>query len=116
MSRPPYHQTISFEDGQQRGQPQRSQAPPVPAKGPGKGGAFDSNVPTLGYEEAGYAAGSSHLGFSAAGGDVRRKKSMVRPERERIEPGHRQYYYRERAADENIRVHPSSESRKGSRI
>jgi hypothetical protein len=64
---------------------------------------MDTNVPTLGYEEAGY---NNYPGFSS-GADVRRKKSMVRPERERIEPGHRQYYYREHAAEDKMRVHPS---------
>lgn len=63
--------------------------------------------------EAGYVdAGSSNpQGFSASNGaDVRRKKSMVRPERERIDPGHRLWHYREHAADDNLDVMPSSES------
>jgi chitin synthase len=30
---------------------------------------------------------------------VQRKKSLVRPERERIDPNHRQYHYRQRAAE-----------------
>lgn len=29
--------------------------------------------------------------------DVKRKKSLVRPDRERIDPNHRQYYYRNHA-------------------
>ncbi|GMK54404.1 hypothetical protein CspeluHIS016_0109900 [Cutaneotrichosporon spelunceum] len=65
---------------------------------------YENAVPTLGYEEAGYASGS----YSQGGADVRRNKSMVRPERERIEPGHRLYHYQQHAADQSIRVHPSA--------
>lgn len=97
MSRPPIHSNVSFDKG---GAPPR----PPPKGGSSKhyeGGA----VPTLGYEEAGYGSGS----YSQGGADVRRKKSMVRPERERIEPGHRLYHYQQHAADESVRVHPSGE-------
>jgi len=110
MSRPPFHQKISFEENQQAQVQSSRGGPAVPSKASiSKGpGGYDGNVPTLGYEEAGYAAGGSNYpGFSGA--DVRRKKSMVRPERERIEPGHRHYHYREHAADDNVRVHPSGE-------
>lgn len=47
---------------------------------------------------------------------VGRKKSLVRPDREKIEPGHRQWYYRTHAArlgDEGaggVGVQPSSGS------
>lgn len=119
MSRNPNNpHSISFQEAQQpvprRGQsssqqqqqPSRGgQAPPVPRKEsiPKGTNVYEQAVPTLGYEEA-YGQG----GFSGA--DVRRKKSMVRPDRERIEPGHRHFHYREHAADDNVRVQPSSES------
>jgi chitin synthase len=43
---------------------------------------------------------------------VGRKKSLVRPDRERIEPGHRQWHYRSHIAEGNARVGvmPSSAS------
>ncbi|TYJ51248.1 chitin synthase 5, partial [Cryptococcus floricola] len=64
--------------------------------------------PALGYDEGGYMeAGASNPGFSAAG-DIRRKKSMVRPERERIDPNHRLWHYREHAAEDQVDVQPSS--------
>lgn len=88
---------VSFDKGS---------APPRP---PPKGGSsskhLESAMPTLGYEEAGYGSGS----YTQGGADVRRKKSMVRPERERIEPGHRLYHYQQHAADQSVRVHPSGE-------
>jgi chitin synthase len=107
MARPPFKQKISFDDAPQAQLQPRGGAPPPPAKSP----SYSPNVPTLGYEEAGYAAGGSNYpGFSSASGaDVRRKKSMVRPDRERIEPGHRQFHYREHATEDNVRVQPSSE-------
>lgn len=66
-------------------------------------------APSLGYEE-GYidAASTNPQGFSASNGaDVRRKKSMIRPERERIDPGHRLWHYREHAAEDRLNVQPS---------
>lgn len=54
-------------------------------------------------------------GDPEAGADVGRKKSLVRPDREKIEPGHRQWHYRTHAAqleDENagrVGVLPSGE-------
>lgn len=38
------------------------------------------------------------FGSAAVGERVARKKSLVKPEREKIEPGHRQWYYRNHAA------------------
>jgi chitin synthase len=35
----------------------------------------------------------------SSGADMRRKKSLVRPDREKIEPGHRQWHYRSHVAD-----------------
>lgn len=98
MSRPPFNTNVSFEAA---GAPPR----PPPKGSSSKNGGYENAVPTLGYEEAGYASG----GFSQGGADVRRKKSMVRPERERIEPGHRLYHYQQHAADQSVRVHPSGE-------
>lgn len=44
------------------------------------------------------------------GARVSRKKSLVKPDREKIEPGHRQWYYRNHAAqmENEGRVMPSS--------
>lgn len=41
---------------------------------------------------------------------VGRKKSLVRPDREKVDPGHRQFHYRSHAAqlEEQGRVKPSS--------
>lgn len=83
----------------------------MPSKDNGSGSydSYGQPIPTLGYEEAGYA-GTSYQGFSnSAGANVGRKKSMVRPERERVEPGHRLYHYREHATADEVRVQPSSE-------
>lgn len=115
MSRPPFNTNISFEEkppAPRRQSTARGPPPPVPMKDNGGGSkdAYGQPIPTLGYEEAGYAAGSSYQGFSqSAGANVGRKKSMIRPERERIEPGHRLYHYREHAAADDVRVQPSSE-------
>lgn len=66
--------------------------------------------PTEGYGQAYQPAPggvSGMLGIGQPGGlggganDVRRKKSLVRPDRERIDPNHRLYHYRERVAQEN---------------
>ncbi|CAE6469196.1 unnamed protein product [Rhizoctonia solani] len=44
-----------------------------------------------------------------AGADMRRKKSLVRPDREKIEPGHRQWHYRSHVADgARVDVQPSA--------
>ena len=43
-------------------------------------------------------AGGAGIGYSDQQGDFRRKKSLVRPDREKIEPGHRQWHYRHHAA------------------
>ncbi|KAG9100517.1 Chitin synthase, class 3 [Ceratobasidium sp. UAMH 11750] len=43
------------------------------------------------------------------GADMRRKKSLVRPDREKIEPGHRQWHYRNHVADgSRVDVMPSA--------
>lgn len=38
-------------------------------------------------------------GFSGSNANFRRKKSLVRPDRERMDPSHRQWYYRNHAAN-----------------
>ena len=69
----------------------------------------ESPYQTVGYEQ-GYVDVNSQ-GFSANNGaDMRRKKSMVRPERERIDPGHRLWHYREHAQEDGVNVQPSCES------
>ena len=50
---------------------------------------------THSHDERGHRGGLES-GFSGA--DVRRKKSLVRPERERLDPDHRLYNYRQHAA------------------
>ncbi|GAC94099.1 glycosyltransferase [Pseudozyma hubeiensis SY62] len=41
-------------------------------------------------------------GFSAHNDNFRRKKSLVRPDRERMDPSHRQWYYRNHAAHMDV--------------
>ncbi|CBQ72947.1 probable Csh5-chitin synthase 5 [Sporisorium reilianum SRZ2] len=41
-------------------------------------------------------------GFSAQNASFRRKKSLVRPDRERMDPNHRQWYYRNHAAHMDV--------------
>ncbi|CAO1625284.1 unnamed protein product [Sympodiomycopsis kandeliae] len=63
----------------------------------GPQGASMANLPELrrgDSHDAEMAAGRS--GFSGA--DFKRKKSLVRPDRERMDPNHRQWYYRNHAA------------------
>ena len=82
---------------------------PLDQPGRVRGHSAYQNVlsPTSPDPEAGYAMPDAAL--------VGRKKSMVRPDREKIEPGHRQWHYRSHAAqleDEgsgNL-VYPSSAS------
>lgn len=99
-SRPPprAHPTehVSWSDsppqggGQFRGQGQQ-QRPPVPSKKPSAAGT-DSLLPVdpLHYNDGSAAA--------TAGADFRRKKSLVRPERERDDPTARNFHYRQHAA------------------
>ncbi|WVQ73906.1 hypothetical protein IAR50_003487 [Cryptococcus sp. DSM 104548] len=121
MSRPQFQQQVSFQDSVPPSR--RAGREEVPPRPPAKtdnsknslqttdtvqsvGGDY-TNAP-LGYDEGGYMeAGASNPGFSAAG-DIRRKKSMIRPERERIDPNHRLWHYREHAAEDQVEVQPSS--------
>ncbi|KAF8753934.1 Glycosyltransferase like family 2 [Rhizoctonia solani] len=46
----------------------------------------------------------------SSGADMRRKKSLVRPDREKIEPGHRQWHYRSHVGDgSRVDVMPSGQ-------
>jgi len=124
MARPHPTQNVSFQDNvppSRRYATGADQPPPPPAKNPStySKSSFSpvesrssAQAGTLGYDNDGYVdAGSSNpQGFSASNGaDVRRKKSMVRPERERIDPGHRLWHYREHATDDQMNVMPSCE-------
>ncbi|CAD6886141.1 unnamed protein product [Tilletia controversa] len=59
-----------------------------------------STRPISGSSLAGGKHGDLEGGFSAANpnSDMRRKRSLVRPDRERMDPNHRQWYYRNHAA------------------
>lgn len=119
MARPHPTQNVSFQESlpPSRRAPSRSDTPPRP---PNKGyNSKNSLEPVttntsdakyaLNYDEGFVDAGTSNpQGFSSSNGaDVRRKKSMVRPERERIDPGHRLWHYREHAAQDEMNVMPS---------
>jgi len=119
MARPYPPQNVSFQDSAPPSRRARDDPPTPPAKGyTAKSSSsltpITSNTPNaaaLGYNE-GYidAGGSNPQGFSSSNGDVRRKKSMVKPERERIDPGHRLWHYREHAAEDGLNVMPSCKS------
>lgn len=122
MARPHPTQNVSFDEvippSRRAVRYDEEQPPPRP---PAKSGlsktSFQTNtsggvplVDSVQYESGYVDAGSSNpQGFSSSNGaDVRRKKSMVRPERERMDPGHRLWHYREHAADDAMDVMPSS--------
>ncbi|WVR04114.1 hypothetical protein IAU60_001113 [Kwoniella sp. DSM 27419] len=122
MSRPHPNQNVSFRDdvppsrrAVRDDQPPRPPVKTLPSKtsmmSAGSGTSSGYNAQALGYDNAGYGESGSQnpQGFSSsAGADMRRKKSLVRPERERIDPGHRLWHYREHAADDQVAVQPSS--------
>jgi chitin synthase len=120
MARPYPQQNVSFNEApppSRRAARDESPTPPVrgyTAKSSSSLGKVTSNTPNapvLGYDD-GYvdAGGSNPQGFSSSNGaDVRRKKSMVKPERERVDPGHRLWHYREHAAEDGLNVMPSCE-------
>lgn len=65
--------------------------------------AYTNILPTTPDAEGGYELGDGAM--------VGRKKSLVKPDREKIEPGHRQWHYRNHAARlEEDGVIPSSET------
>jgi chitin synthase len=121
MARPHPSNNVSFGDDvppSRRAGRLQDDAPPRP---PAKSGLSKTSFQTTSStgpqaDPVSYAAGyvdvgsSNPQGFSSNNGaDVRRKKSMVKPERERMDPGHRHYYYREHAAEDNLDVQASSE-------
>ncbi|KAK1920857.1 chitin synthase 3 [Papiliotrema laurentii] len=123
MARPHPTQNVSFKDNlpPSRRAGRDDQPPLPPSKSPSYSKAslvpvqtntsgVASNAGSLGYDDGYLEAGSSNMqGFSASNGaDVRRKKSMVKPERERIDPGHRLWHYREHAQEDQMNVMPSS--------
>lgn len=123
MARPLPNQNVSFKDAAppSRRAPRDETPPRPPAKNlPSKSSLSESATgstsylgpaaPAVAYDDGGYVdvGGSNPQGFSASNGaDVRRKKSMVKPERERIDPNHRLWHYRERAAEDQMNVMPS---------
>jgi len=126
MARPHPGQNVSFSENIPPSRRAGFNTPPpeseIPPRPPAKNfnskssltpivtNSSSQGAPALDYDDGGYVdAGSSNpRGFSASNGaDVRRKKSMVKPERERIDPGHRLWHYRERAAEDQMNVMPS---------
>lgn len=101
------HPGVSFQDSvhPQRGQSSSSQ--PYPARGysdnksTGKGAPSAYNNHTL--DHAGDSTEGLPYGFAppgdgqGGGADFRRKKSLVRPDRERVDPGDRLFHYRQHA-------------------
>ena len=118
MSRPNITHNVSFQENVPPSRRAGRDVPTPPPKPENMSKTSLTNIasnvstsaayPTLEYApDVGPSAGG---GFSAAGADVRRKKSMVRPERERIDPNHRLWHYREHAAEDNVNIQPSCES------
>ncbi|WWC68915.1 uncharacterized protein I206_102851 [Kwoniella pini CBS 10737] len=117
MSRPSNNQNVSFKDdvhpsrrAQRDDQPPRPPAKNLPSKNSltttVSGSSSGYNAEALGYDNDGYVDAAQ--GFSASNdADIRRKKSLIRPERERIDPGHRLWHYREHAAEDQVDVQPS---------
>lgn len=98
QSRPPYVQGgVSFQDTE-RGDRQE----PLDQARQRQYSAYQHS-PTYQNDPNYVEAGSPF-----ADGRVGRKKSLVRPDREKIEPGHRQWHYRSHAA--NVDNFPSSTS------
>ena len=60
---------------------------------------LDRTRATAAYQQPAAGHLDPALAEGGDGGRVGRKKSLVRPDREKIEPGHRQWYYRTHAAD-----------------
>ncbi|GAA5911142.1 hypothetical protein JCM6882_006586 [Rhodosporidiobolus microsporus] len=66
------------------------------------GAASQADVPLVGYSSAlgvpGSSSGVGGGGGGAIGADFKRKRSLVRPDRERVDENHRLYNYRQHAA------------------
>lgn len=122
MARPHPNQNVSFSESVPPSRRAAFAENEVPPRPPAKNFSSKTSLtpivtnassqpgaPALGYDE-GYVDASNPRGFSSSNGaDVRRKKSMVKPERERIDPNHRLWHYRERAAEDQMNVMPSCE-------
>jgi chitin synthase len=119
MARPHPSHNVSFGDdvppSRRAGRLQDDAPPRPPAKSGLSKTSFQTNssaplADPVNYDSGFVDVGSSNpQGFSSNNGaDVRRKKSMVKPERERVDPGHRLWHYREHAAEDNLDVQASS--------
>ena len=121
MARPHPSTNVSFGDdvppSRRAGRIQDDMPPRPPAKSGLSKTSFQTSssgaplADPVQYDSGFVDVGSSNpQGFSSNNGaDVRRKKSMVKPERERMDPGHRLWHYREHAAEDNLEVQASSE-------
>jgi chitin synthase len=78
---------VSFQN-KERGE--RSEAVEHPHRPP--------RMPSAYTHGAAGADANLESGYGAGGANVGRKKSLVKPDREKIEPGHRQWHYRTHAA------------------
>jgi chitin synthase len=105
-SNPPVTQSVSFQVPPNRGNMQRNtdSAESVTKKDfrgmsdrRETGGSGVSTLPEL--DRSTNALLDTEGGFSGANRNFSRKKSLVRPDRERMDPSHRQWYYRNHAAN-----------------
>ncbi|GAA6027796.1 hypothetical protein JCM8097_001722 [Rhodosporidiobolus ruineniae] len=107
-SRPPFgtHSSSSAftPSGYQGGLPPKVQFTKASYYSNGDGALSQADVPLVGYSSAvpgpssGVASGAGTLGVAGAGADFKRKRSLVRPDRERVDESHRLYNYRQHAA------------------
>lgn len=91
-SRPPAFPTLSYGAG---GHPTSSQSTGHQQQYTNVHPGIGNQKPSLLHADS-YSNNNNEGGFSGA--DFRRKKSLVRPERERLDPDHRLYNYRQHAA------------------
>ncbi|SPC62340.1 probable chitin synthase 5 (csh5) [Ustilago sp. UG-2017b] len=101
-SQPPQRPAgISFQEPQripaQRSAPSRES---VKSYGDDKRNLLDPNSSSTALNQLN--ALDPESGFSAQNANFRRKKSLVRPDRERMDPNHRQWYYRNHAAHMDV--------------
>ncbi|KAJ1029203.1 hypothetical protein NDA18_002830 [Ustilago nuda] len=101
-SQPPQRPAgISFQEPQripaQRSAPSRES---VKSYGDDKRNLLDPNSSSTALNQVNTLDPES--GFSAQNANFRRKKSLVRPDRERMDPNHRQWYYRNHAAHMDV--------------
>ena len=128
-SPPPQHRQSQLPPPQQQQQQQHNhvsfqmpQRTPVQRSGPSRDSVKSPNytddrkgsLPDLPHLDRSTSAlnGVNTLdpeaGFSAQNPNFRRKKSLVRPDRERMDPNHRQWYYRNHAAQMGLTDGPGS--------